>query len=192
MLVVDPTFGVVALTIGSPPRLLHIDPDLGTVTTVATLDDGLPGPQGVYTLDPTRHLLYFLRDYGPGADHLAALDVGTGAVVLDTPMPDPGLIFLQYDPAADLLFGVTLCCPNVFVAVDPASGAPTPLTLIGDATVGFPQGIDAVDPGDHLYIFERDDAGSMNLVTVDTRTGSQRSAAQLAGYGLIVVEYLGQ
>ena len=182
--------GLFGVTAGAEARLQRIDPDAGTVTDVGFLGSGEGTPQGVYAVDPEQHRLYFLGDGGTGNQHLVAVDTRTAAEVLDVVLSVHGLMTLRFDPTAHLLFGVTGCCPNEFATVDPSTGAVEPLTILGDSTVGFPQGIDGVTPGEHRFLIERDQEGVLHLIAVDTRSGSQTSSVPLEGNGLIVLDYV--
>ena len=74
-------------------------------------------------------------------------------------------------PAARLL-GVTSCCPNEFVVIEPATGAFTNFSAVGDAEFGFPVGASDVDSGGDTYFIVRHNAGTPHVLSIDTNTGS--------------------
>ena len=181
--------GLLGVTDGAEPRLVHIDEATGALTDVAAFD-GAGMIQGVYTVDPAQHRLYFLRGGGVSGQSLVAIDTRSGAPALDVRLAVGDLLALQLDPAADRLFGVTGCCPNQFALVDRATGGLTPLALLGDSSAGFAQGIDAVAAAEHRFLFERTSGSVSTLVGIDTATGSQVSSAVLEGTGLLLVDYV--
>lgn len=181
--------GLFGVTDGAEPRLVHIDETTGALTDVAAFD-GAGMVQGVYAVEPAQHRLYFLRGGGISGQALVAVDTRSGAPAVDVRLAVGDLLALQLDPATDRLFGVTGCCPNRFALVDRNTGGVTPLALLGNSAVGFPQGINAVAAGEHRFLFQRSQASSMSLVGVDTATGSQVSSAVLEGTGLLLVDYV--
>ena len=78
------------------------------------------------------------------------------------------------------LFGITVCCPNNFVAIDPTTGQLTALSSVGDATVGF-AGAAAVDSKAHQFFVVRfDSTGIPHLLSIDTRTGTFAQSPSLS------------
>jgi hypothetical protein len=84
------------------------------------------------------------------------------------------LIFCSTAMAADnKLYGVTSCCPNNFVEIDPATGAQTVLSAVGDAGFGFPVGASAIDSVNNTYFIVRNDTmGDPHILSIDTDTGA--------------------
>ena len=73
---------------------------------------------------------------------------------------------------AGTLVGVTQCCPNQFVVVDPSTGALNPLSIVGDITVGFPAGASALDSDTHRFFLIRIQSGLPHLIAINTLTGA--------------------
>ena len=73
---------------------------------------------------------------------------------------------------AGILFGVTTCCPNQFVTINPATAELTPLSVIGDATFAF-HGGGVVNPTTHQVFLQRSKGPSqIRIITIDIRTGA--------------------
>ncbi|MBI5500164.1 MAG: hypothetical protein HY907_07960 [Deltaproteobacteria bacterium] len=193
MIEVDPGAGGLLVVTGDvDARLKHVDPGSGTLDDAGSVGSMAGVLQGIYAVDPGRHRLYFLRGVEGDNVHLVAVDTRTAAPVVDVALSVPHVGALRFDAVGGVLFGVTGCCPNEFAAIDPATGEVEPRAILGDSTVGFPQGINGVASEDHAFIFERSEIGGSgaSLVVVDTRTGSQRSSVPRSGGSFMVLEYV--
>lgn len=178
---------LVGVTACCPNRFVRIDRCSGKADVLAQVGDLDVGfPQGVYTFDPVHHRMLVLRLEG-GTEFLVALDAATGAEASKVALPEQ-LVMLDYDSGADAILGVTTCCPNRLVRVDPATGAFTALADVGDQTVGFVQGVYTVDPvGHRLFYLFMDASQQLSIVSRDTATGAL--LAQWPGRGLITLRW---
>ena len=76
--------------------------------------------------------------------------------------------------------GITVCCPNEFVKVDPATGGLTTLSNVGDENFGFISS-PAVDPATHsFYIVRFSTDFQPHVVTINTQTGALIESPPLA------------
>jgi hypothetical protein len=179
---------VIGITGGEANRFVHIDPCTGTQTVLADLDTpGLTGfPQGIYAVDAAARRLYVPRsqDLEP---HLLAVNVDTGTLELDAPVPSPGLRIVAVDPGGAGLFGVTDGAEPRLVHIDETTGALTDAEAFDGA--GVVQGVYAVDPAQHRLYFLRGggDAGQ-NLVAIDTRSGAPVLDVRLAARDLLALQ----
>ncbi len=156
---------------GYPNDFVHIDTSTGAYTTVGNVGcSDCAFPQGISDVDPNNHMFYMLR-YQPEGLHLIAVDIQTGTIVAEIPLR-VSLLVVGYDPAADILFGVTGGAPNQFVHIDRVTGELTVKNNdVGCPDCGFPQGIYDVDPAGHKLYWLRNTPTERHLISIDTQTG---------------------
>lgn len=78
----------------------------------------------------------------------------------------------RHPPRQGKLFGITSCCPNEFVEIDPTTGTFGSSSTVGDMGFGFPVGVRAVDSGSGTYFVVRHNAGVPHVLSIDTTTGT--------------------
>jgi TolB protein len=172
-----------------PNRFAHIDPTTGVLTPLSDVGPTpIPGGARYFfgrtgTVDGGAHRFFVERSKdmsGSSSDHILTIDTGTG-VFLESPPLSVGVFNLGFDPIARQLFGITGCCPNRFVHIDPATGVLTPLSEVGPTPVpggtsyGFIVG-PAIDPSTQRFFVHRSKntsgALSDHILTIDTVTGA--------------------
>ena len=138
-------------------------------------------PDGAPAVNPTTHSYYIVRSSPTDSlPHVVTINTQTGTLVESPPLAQ-GIFALGFDSASSKLVGITVCCPNEFVQVDPATGALTILSSVGDAGFGFSP-LPAVDPATHSYYIPRSSPtdSQLRVVTINTQTGSLVESPPLA------------
>ena len=161
-------FGVTACC---PNQFVHINPSTGEQIPLSTVADESYFYTGFPAFDPNTHRMFFFRERASDMEyHLITIDTKIGDVV-EGPTMSP-LAYLGFDPNTNTLFGVTVCCPNQFVHINPSTGEQTPLSTVGDESYFF-SGFPAFDPNTHRMFLLRARASDMeyHLITIDTKTG---------------------
>ena len=162
---------LVGVTQCCPNQFVVVDPSTGALNPLSIVGDITVGfPAGASALDSDTHRFFLIRIQS-GLPHLIAINTLTGAVDESPPL-SPSLFALGFDSVAGTLVGVTQCCPNQFVVVDPSTGALNPLSIVGDITVGFPAGASALDSDTHRFFLIRIQSGLPHLIAINTLTGA--------------------
>ena len=154
-------YGVVFDTAATTERLVTINPATGAVTTVgaSSIAACCLVPTGTSSLDPGASVFYFIGAYQatPGANRVFTLDLGTGLVVSNQPLPaGNNYNFLEVDPTTGTLYGVVFVTAGTteqLVTIDPSTGAVTP---VGAGIAGcclVPTGVSTLDENNGIFYF---------------------------------------
>src|SRR6266851_730759 len=170
-----------ALTSGGPQgvrSVVRLDPELGTIFTVASLP-----PAGAVidsmAVSGQTHTIYVNREGSvPGVPNpptrIFAVDTVANAVVSTSPVLSRAIRSISYDTSSNKLFGVTECCPQDVLQIDPASGTQTVVANVNNSTQQGFLFYQAVDPLSHtvflpfeFFVFPSES----HIVSVNTQTG---------------------
>jgi hypothetical protein len=170
------TQGLVGITVCCPNEFVQVDPATGALTTLSNVGDENFGFTSSPAVDPATHSFYIVRFPNASASpamipDVVTINTQTGALAESPPLAT-GIFALGFDSASSTLAGITVCCPNEFVQVDPATGALTTLSNVGDENFGFSSST-AVDPATHsFYIVRLSTDFQPHVVTINTQTGA--------------------
>ena len=173
------TSKLVGVTSCCPNEFMEVDVATGALTTLSSIGDmGFSFVAGASAMDPATNRFFMIR-HTAGVPHVIALDTNSGAVT-ESPAIGTGIMKIGYDQDDNVLVGVTSCCPNRFGHLDPATGAFTPMTDIGDMGFGFSAGASATDSGGNRLLLARSQAGVPHVIAVDTLTGAVTESPALS------------
>jgi hypothetical protein len=172
-----------ALTQGGPQgvsSVVRLDPNTGSVSTVA----GLP-PSGVsidsMVVAPQTHTIYvnrqdasFPRPPDPPT-RIIAVDTVANAIVGTSPVLTRAIRSISYDSSSNRLFGVTECCPQDLLQIDPSLGTETLVANVNNNTNQSFMFHQAVDPLSHTVFLPFDFFSTFpdetHIFSVNTQTG---------------------
>jgi hypothetical protein len=164
--------------------LVEIDPVTGAVTPIGA---GAAGcclvPSGTSALDAAGDVAYFFGRFmadGPNDMRIFALDLGTGAVVSNPLLPAGfNYNFLGFDRSPGTLYAVvfdTATTTELLAAIDPGTGALTP---VGGGVAGcclVSSGVSALDPNNDVFyfagVFQAEDSSTRRIFGLDLGTGA--------------------
>ncbi len=170
---------LVGVTSCCPNEFVEVDPATGSLTTLSSIGDmGFSFVAGASAMDPANNRFFMIR-HTAGVPHVIALDTNSGTLT-ESPPVGTGIMKIGYDQDDNVLVGVTSCCPNRFGHLDPATGAFTPMTDIGDMGFGFSAGASAMDSGGNRLFLARSQAGVPHVIEVDTLTGAVTESPALS------------
>lgn len=158
-----------------PNEFAHIDLNTWTVRPVSVVGDESFGfLAGSSAMDSGGHRFFLDRIHNsePYTNHIITIDTRSGAVMESPPM-SRGFMKLGFDPDVGL-FGITACCPNEVVSIDPTTWILTPISIVGDASYSI-SGSPAVDPRAHRFFVDRirhSQPDTDHIIAIDTRTGA--------------------
>ncbi|HEX6202680.1 MAG TPA: hypothetical protein VF100_06740 [Thermoanaerobaculia bacterium] len=178
----DTLYGVIFDLAGGSEGLVEVDPASGALTPLgAGIADCCFVSSGVSALDSAGDVFFFIgrtTAEPSGVDHLFAFDLATGALV-GSPLLPAGFNynFLAHDPSSGTLYAVVheiATGSELLAAVDPASGALTPVGAPIAACCGVPSGTSALSPGAafHFVGSRSSDALGFRVFSLDLATGA--------------------
>jgi hypothetical protein len=141
--------------------LVQLDPAAGTETPVLNLvPSGLPPGQsafaGGFTADSSGHRLFGIQRIQdltvfPSTTTYQVLTISPslGTVTASPILSEPLQSSVVFDSSTGALYGITQCCPNELVRIDPVTGLESPVAqLVGDTFSAM-----AIDQSTHtLYV----------------------------------------
>jgi len=160
-------------------QLVILDPATAAVTPLGSSIDPPNGTSsGVVALDSGGGRFFFVGMPSSGTDwRLYTVDTTTGAAVT-SPAIDPAtsILGLEYDDAADVLYGMRNPGDGgkQIVTYDPATGIATPISASISPPLGVPGGVTALDAAGNRFFFIGTPAAEFvhRIYTVDTVTGA--------------------
>ncbi len=171
-----------ALTSGGPQgvrSVVRLDPELGTIFTVASLPpagaviDSMAVSGQTHTIYVNREDASLPRPPDPPTQILA-VDTVLNAVVSTSPVLNRAIRSISYDTASNGLFGVSECCPQDLLQIDPSSWTQTVVANVNNSTQQDFMFYQAVDPLSHtvflpfeFFVFPSES----HIVSVNTQTG---------------------
>src|SRR5712664_414591 len=172
-----------ALTQGGPQgvrSVVRLDPNTGSISPVASLPpagaviDSMAVSGQTHTIYVNREDISFPRPPEPPT-RIFAVDTVANAVVSTSPVLNRAIRSISYDTSSNKLFGVTECCPQDVLQIDPASGTQTFIANVNNSTQQGFLFYQAVDPLSHTVFLPFEFTGvfpsESHIVSVDTQTG---------------------
>ncbi len=160
-------------------QLVTVDPATAAVSPIgASIDPPNGTSSGVVALDTDGGRFFFVGMPSSGTDwRLYTVDTATGAPV-SSPAIDPAtsILGLEYDDAADILYGMRNPGDGgkQIVTYDPATGVATPISASISPSLGVPGGVTALDAAGNRFFFIGTPSAEFvhRIYTVDTVTGA--------------------
>jgi hypothetical protein len=160
-------------------QLVTVDPATAAVAPIgASIDPPNGTSSGVVALDTDGGRFFFVGMPSSGTDwRLYTVDTATGAPV-SSPAIDPAtsILGLEYDDAADVLYGMRNPGDGgkQIVTYDPATGVATPISASISPSLGVPGGVTALDAAGNRFFFIGTPSAEFvhRIYTVDTVTGA--------------------
>src|SRR6266851_8696609 len=170
-----------ALTSGGPQgvrSVVRLDPKFGTISTVASLPpagaviDSMAVSGQTHTIYVNREDISFPRPPEPPTQILA-VDTVLNAVVSTSPVLSRAIRSISYDTSSNSLFGVTECCPQDLLQIDPSSWTQNFIANVNNSTQQGFLFYQAVDPLSHTVFLPFEFfvlPSESHIVSVDTKT----------------------
>lgn len=177
-------------------QLVTIDAATAAVTEVSgSIDPPNGTSSGVVALDAAGERFFFAGT--PGTEvvqRIYMVHTPTG-IVLASPTIDIGttLLGLEYDGDEDKLFALRTVfdAGKQVILLDPVTGGAGPISVSIDPPLSMPSGVTALDSAGNRFFF----VGTPGLETgqriysVDTNTGAVLGSPEIAGGGVLHLEY---
>jgi hypothetical protein len=159
--------------------VVRLDPTTGAVSAVASI--GPPGPFiDSMVIAPQTHTAYVNREDvalpgGTNPSQIVTVNTATGTVSTSPVMSRP-IRSISYDASSNRLFGVTDCCVQDLVQIDPSSGLQTFVANVSNSpNQGF-MFYQAVDPLSHTvflpFEFFATFPSESHIFSINTQTGA--------------------
>ncbi len=172
-----------------PNGVVRVDLSTGAISPVASI--GPPGPfSDSMVLAPQTHTIYVSREEfslpSPPIPptHIIAIDSLSNTVVSTSPVLARALRSISYDTSSNRLFGVTDCCPQDLVEINPSTWDQTFVSNVNNMTNQGFQFHQAVDPLSHTVFLPFDFFGTFpsetHIFSVDTQSGVTTSSPPIA------------
>src|SRR5216683_2558724 len=169
--------------------VVRVDLSTGAISPVASI--GPPGPfSDSMVLAPQTHTIYVSReDFSLPSPpipptHIIAIDSLSNTVVSTSPVLSRALRSISYDTSSNRLFGVTDCCPQDLVEINPSTWDQTFVSNVNNMTNQGFQVHQAVDPLSHTVFLPFDFFGTFpsetHIFSVDTQSGVTTSSPPIA------------
>ena len=169
--------------------VVRVDLSTGAISPVASI--GPPGPfSDSMVLAPQTHTIYVSReDFSLPSPpipptHIIAIDSLSNTVVSTSPVLSRALRSISYDTSSNRLFGVTDCCPQDLVEINPSTWDQTFVSNVNNMTNQGFQVHQAVDPLSHTVFLPFDFFGTFpsetHIFSVDTQSGETTSSPPIA------------
>src|SRR5713226_2177917 len=137
-----------------PNGVVRVDLSTGGISPLASI--GPPGPfVDSMAVAGQTHTIYVNRLDGglpnpPNpATHIIAIDTLSNTVVSTSPVLDRAIKSISYDTSSNRLFGVTECCPQDLVQIDPSTWTESFVSNVNNNTTQSFNFHQAVDPLSH-------------------------------------------
>jgi hypothetical protein len=181
-----------------PNGVVRVDLNTGGISPVGSI--GPPGPFiDSMAIAGQIHTIYVNRQDGSlptppnPPTHILAIDTASNKVVSTSPVLDRAIRSISYDTSSNRLFGVTNCCPQDLVEINPSTWSETFVSNVNNSTDQSFTFYQAVDPLSHTVFLPFDFFGTVpsetHIFSVNTQTGvTSESPAIATGVASIYFE----
>ena len=180
---------LVGVTVCCPTQLVKVNPSTGQLTTIGTVGTASGFLESLLSaLDPATHTLFLelvtFNFPSPPQFQIVSINTQTASESI-SPALGTSFAFLGFDTSSSTLVGVTGCCPNQLVTVNPSTGQLATIGTVSTASGFLNSGLSALDPATHtlfleLATFAFPSPPLFQIVSVNTQTASDTISPALA------------